>query len=287
MWTAGVRALLLAFRFLTILPVPVPGLRRDDAQRAPDARGEGKVIRMRAAQRPNGAAPTLADLRRSALFFPLVGAVLGLGAWAVVRGLAEGLAVDPMAAAVAAVSVYTIATGALHVDGWMDVADGVASRRRGADAIAVMKDSRVGAIGAVAGMLLLIGKVAAFTALAGEGAGWAAFVLVPALGRMGMVWAMAMAGPAGSGGLGAVFARRVPLWAVGGATALTLVLTPVGERWGGIGPGMAAVLWCLPLVIVPAYTTWAERRFGGMTGDLYGALNELLEWLGWLWVTHG
>ncbi|MCL6600379.1 MAG: adenosylcobinamide-GDP ribazoletransferase [Alicyclobacillus macrosporangiidus] len=290
---AGVRALLLAFRFLTIVP-----------------------IAMTASQAPNE--PSLADLRRSALFFPLVGAVLGWGVWTVSRGLAGF--VSPLGAAVVAVTGYTVATGALHLDGLMDVADAVASRRRGSEAIAVMKDSRVGAVGAVAGMLVVAGKIAAITALVGGTAGWGPFVLVPALARLGMVWAMAGTGPAGSSGLGAVFARQVPAWVVAGATVCALGTSAAAIAWGGpwasgiaggdVGAGVgggpadpvagwglagwhgsglwtAAALWAGALVVVRVYTAWAARRFGGMTGDLYGALNEGLEWLGWLWVSHG
>ncbi|SFU85646.1 adenosylcobinamide-GDP ribazoletransferase [Alicyclobacillus macrosporangiidus] len=265
---AGGRAFLLAFRFLTILPIPTAG-----SQALTE--------------------PSPADLRRSALFFPLAGAVLGWGVWAVSRGLAE--VVSPLGAAVVAVTGYTVATGALHLDGLMDVADAVASRRRGAEAIAVMKDSRVGAAGAVAGMLALAGKIAAITALAGGSAGWGPFVLVPALARLGMVWAMAGAGPAGSSGLGAVFARRVPAWVVAGATACALGASAAAMAWGGPwavgghGSGLwtAAGLWAAAVIAVRVYTAWAARRFGGMTGDLYGGLNEGMEWLGWLWVSHG
>ncbi|WP_029422450.1 adenosylcobinamide-GDP ribazoletransferase [Alicyclobacillus macrosporangiidus] len=295
---AGVRALLLAFRFLTTLPIATA-----------------------MSQAPNE--PSLADLRRSALFFPLVGAVLGWGVWAVSRGLAGF--VSPLGAAVVAVTGYTVATGALHLDGLMDVADAVASRRRGSDAIAVMKDSRVGAVGAVAGMLCLAGKIAAITALTGGAAGWGPFVLVPALARLGMVWAMAGTGPAGSSGLGAVFARQVPAWVVAGATVCALGTSAAAIAWGGpwaggiaggdVGDGFggagfgggpvdpvagwgpaawrgsglwtAAALWAGAVIAVRVYTAWAARRFGGMTGDLYGALNEGLEWLGWLWVSHG
>ncbi|MCL6594345.1 MAG: adenosylcobinamide-GDP ribazoletransferase, partial [Alicyclobacillus sp.] len=174
---------------------------------------------------------------------------------------------------------YTLSTGALHLDGWMDVADGLACRKPPAEALAVMRDSRTGAVGAAAGGVLLLGQVSALAALAPQQL-WA-FVLPPACARLAAVWAMRWAPAAQTGGLGAQFAGRVPYLAT-----LLAGLWPlaVSLAWlAGGGEGLAVLrVWLVSLAGAGAFTYWLRRRFGGLTGDMYGALIAGLEWLGWL-----
>jgi adenosylcobinamide-GDP ribazoletransferase len=256
-----VRWLMLAGSFLTVLPWPVRG---------EEVRG--------------------ADLHASTAFYPLVGGVLGAITWAVLVLLYDGLRVPAGASAALALAVLTALTGALHVDGWMDTADGLASRKPPAEALAVMRDSRVGAVGATAGGLLLLGKWSALTAVAGAVPhGWqaAAAAAVPAAGRWAMVLSMRLAPYARSGpGIGAVYAGRIPQWCLAGGLVPAALLAVSVWPAALVGQAREAVVFavwmCAGTVIVTVvFTAWMRRRFGGMTGDTYGALNELVEWLGW------
>ena len=212
------------------------------------------------------------EVRRSMAWLPVLGAVLGALLWLLNLGLRRGLA--PWPATVVSLALYTGSTGALHLDGLLDTADAVGSRARGERALAIMKDSRVGAMGAVAGCLVLLGKAAALSALLPQSPG--PFIVMPALSRMAMLWAMGWAPAARSTGLAGLFARRMPASATGIATvcacAFSLWLLPWREA-------LIAIMGVFAFSFV--VTRWLHRRFGGLTGDSYGAINELIEWLGW------
>ena len=241
---ALMRRLILAVQFCTIVPVSTVGRVADD------------------------------DLRSSVLFYPVVGALLGTALYGALDALRAVL--PPAPAAGVALALYTVLTGGLHADGLMDVMDAVGSRRPREQALEIMRDSRVGALGSMAGTLLFIGKFSALQALPVRPL--YPFLLVPAASRLGMVFAMNLAPYArADAGLGGVFARQIPRTVVWGAASITVLL----------GLFAAPVALALSLPALAFLSAWAaaalaQRRFGGMTGDLYGALNELLEWAGWL-----
>ncbi len=228
--------------------------------------------------------PQLADVtedevRRSMAWLPVLGAVLGALLWLMNLGLRRGLAAWP--ATVVSLAFYTISTGALHLDGLLDTADAVGSRARGERALAIMKDSRVGAMGVVTGCLVLLGKAAALSALLPQSPG--PFIVIPALSRMAMLWAMGWAPAARSAGLAGLFARRMPVsvtW-IGTVSACGLSVWLLSWREALFAIlGVFAFAWGM--------TRWLYRRFGGLTGDSYGAINELIEWIGWTALTvHG
>lgn len=219
-----------------------------------------------------------AALRRSMAFFPVVGWVLGLFLWGAMR-----ITTDFMphgSAALVVLAAYVLLTGALHLDGLADTFDALGSYKSAPDALAVMKDSRIGTMGAVAVMLVLMGKVVAFTHLSVATMG--VWVVVPVLARTSVIWLM-MGIPAGRpDGLGALYARHLSKWTVVGATGTGLItavlLMPWREALGMVLLAMlSTVLWAGIL----------RKRFGGATGDTYGALLELIEWTGFLAATGG
>jgi adenosylcobinamide-GDP ribazoletransferase len=242
MWRSPYRQAVLAVQFASVFPTP----------------------------RISGA--TEEEIRGGMGWLPVLGAWLGALLWGLDAVLRRVLPVWP--ATVLVLAAYTGATGALHLDGLMDTADAVGSRAAPEKALAIMKDSRVGAMGAVAGSIVLLGKAAALSMLNPAHPG--GFILVPALSRLAMICAMAFAPAARPDGLAALFAQKLSPTAV----ALGMILS--------IGAGLvlmpwyeAVSLWAGTLAFSFALTVWFRRRFGGMTGDIYGALNELTEWLGW------
>jgi len=121
-------------------------------------------------------------------YFPAVGALLGL-----VAGIAFALAApvtSPLIAAVAATAVMAVLTGALHLDGLADAADGLFGGGDIARRLEVMRDSRVGSFGLVAVVLILVGDVAALASMSAPRA-IVALVIAGALSRWALLLVIA------------------------------------------------------------------------------------------------
>lgn len=162
-------------------------------------------------------------------------------------------------------------TGGIHLDGFMDTADGLGSGKPREEALEIMRDSRTGAMGVISLMFLLLVKWSALSGLA-RPAAERALVLAPAFGRWAMVWAAAHYGYARSGsGLGRAFAglvgSRELAWSFATSTLLALVLGREGGLLSFLAAGAVGALVARSLA----------GRLGGMTGDTFGFLNEVVE----------
>ncbi|HEX9967607.1 MAG TPA: adenosylcobinamide-GDP ribazoletransferase [Solirubrobacterales bacterium] len=206
-------------------------------------------------------------LPRAAPVFPLVGAVLGLAVGGAAIGLAQ--VVPPLLAGLLAVALELILTGALHVDGLADSADGLGGRDR-EHSLAIMRDHALGAYGASALTLDLAIKATALASLA-EAEALGPIVAALALSRAApLPLARLLPYAHADGGTGAVLAGRIGtrsiLAGVGLALALALAAGAGGEAFFIVlGAAVATV----------AVGTLASRRFGGVTGDAMGAAVEL------------
>jgi adenosylcobinamide-GDP ribazoletransferase len=208
------------------------------------------------------------DLGRSTALFPLAGLTIGLLLAALNWLLAPWLA-RPLCDALL-ITALTAITGGLHLDGLADVCDGVAARGGRERFLAVMKDSQVGAVGAVGLVLALLLKWQALAAVPAE-LKWQVLLLFPALARFGQVLTMTGARHARQDGLGVVFARGA------GGTALFLAFVTVvsaGFYLLGLKGITALVAVCLLTV---AGRTFFQRKLGGLTGDTIGCISELNE----------
>ena len=214
---------------------------------------------------------TQREISDSRAYFPLVGLLIGL----VLVGLEAGFSriVSPFLTAAILVTFLIVATRALHLDGLMDVCDGIfggATRER---RLEIMRDSRVGAF-AVAGagsvLLLKYGAIVSLLTLPGPGKEWT-LALFPIVSRWAMVVALASFPYARSQGFGSPF-HQGDIWP---ATILAAVVALTAALiLAGIG-GIAIVLGVTGLA-------WLAGRgmanmLGGLTGDTYGAINELSE----------
>lgn len=188
------------------------------------------------------------DVARSAVFFPFVGAAVG----AVTAGVAllAHLALSPLLSAALAIAAATALTGALHLDGLADTADGLGGRTR-ERRLEIMRDSRIGTFGAAAIGLDLLIKVAAVEQLVSGG-------LLPALIAAGAV----------SRASSVLLAGRLPYARESGT--------------GGVlgRPSRLALAVSLPAAPIALPLGFAYRRlFGGVTGDALGAAIEVTETL--------
>jgi len=202
------------------------------------------------------------DLAASLPYFPAVGVTLGL---VLTVPLALGLfSGHPLAGAFAYAVANLICTRGLHLDGFADVADAWGSLAGGDRFFAIMKDSRVGAFGAMAIGVALLGTVCLGAELLEHGRIWM-LAAAPALGRGSAVVLMRLCRDIPRPGLGALFLAGADggavLAAVGSALLLSLLL---------VGP--LATFWaCLLCGVTVRILVGLARRQGGINGDFCGA----------------
>lgn len=230
---------LAALRFLTV--IPIPGARQ----------------------------PTAEEMGRSVAYFPLVGLGLGLGLWGL-DGLL-GLVFPPVLLNAVLVVALIAVTGALHLDGFMDTCDGLAAGRTAEQRLQIMRDSGLGSYGIAGGISLVLLKYAALSALP-LAVRPAALVMMPALGRWAMVYALyAFPYARSTQGMGRTFAEQVAVLHLAAASLTMFVIAIIFLGMGGIA-----------ILTVALVASWAlgnllAGRLGGLTGDTYGAINEMVE----------
>lgn len=213
---------------------------------------------------PTGAAAGLAG---TAGWFPVVGAAVGALAGGVRLGCEPLL--GRTAGTVLAMVVLVVVTGALHLDGLADAADGLGVRGDRARRLAVMRDSATGVFGTlaiVAWALLLLSSVASL----GSDHAFRALVAACALARWAAVLHAAAAAPARADGLGAAF--HVGRLGLGAATAVAVI---VALAFCGLVPAAAALGAAVLTAALSA--AFARRALGGRTGDTLGATVAVTE----------
>ncbi|MCD9142067.1 adenosylcobinamide-GDP ribazoletransferase [Streptomyces albireticuli] len=218
-----------------------------------------------------------AAARGGMLAAPLAGLVVG-GCAAAAGSALLLLGAGPVLAAVASVAAGAVLTRALHLDGLADVADGLGSAKPAEDALRIMKRSDIGPFGVVTLLLVLLGQVAALAgAYADDTARGAAAVAVAALAARCSLTLASRAGvpPARPEGLGAAVAGVLPAWSALLVAALaTAAAAALGAATGPYGAVRAALAVPLALAAGELLLRHCVRRFGGVTGDVFGALAE-------------
>jgi adenosylcobinamide-GDP ribazoletransferase len=172
-------------------------------------------------------------------------------------------------AALLTVAFWTLISGVLHEDGLADIADAVRAGRSRDRMFAILKDSRIGAFGAVMLVLSLLARWQALQSLATPRVMEAivASQVVPRAAMVALAWA---ARPAGSG-LGAALSGTLStgpaLFAIAQGTAAAL--------WCGARPGFAIVIGSAGILRLSQI--WFYKRLGGVNGDALGFTEQLLE----------
>lgn len=188
----------------------------------------------------------------AAVWFPLAGALIGLAVAAAWH--------TPLHATTAMLAAV-ILTGGLHEDGLADVSDAVRAHRSRERMLEILKDSHIGAYGAVAIVLSILVRWHAMSLLSGEV--WWKIVCAFTASRAAMVVLAAWAPPVGAG-LGQAFRTSLPRHAVplviAQAAAVPLAISGA-QGWYALG-GVA--------VTIVVLRAWFLRRLGGVTGDCLG-----------------
>lgn len=218
-----------------------------------------------------------AAARAGMLCAPLAGLVVGVLA-AVPGSLLLLSGSGPLLAAVVCAAVPAALTRGLHLDGLADTADGLGSGKPAEDALRIMKQSDIGPFGVITLLFTLLAQVAVLQQLYAQSwtRGAAAAVVAGVVARLALTLASRDGVPAARPeGLGAAVAGAVP---VRGAVAVTLVTVAgcagAGALLGGYGAlryGLAALA---ALAVAQLLLRHCVRRFGGVTGDVFGALAE-------------
>ena len=211
--------------------------------------------------------------RRYTLYaFPLVGLAVG-GGLLLWTWLAGALGLGQLLWATGMTAIPLLITGGIHLDGFCDVCDALASHQSRERKLEIMADPHVGAFAVQGcGLLLLLTFGLWCQAERTDGGLWAALLLVPVLSRgLSAFAALTLPNARGGGLLAAVTGERrrgrwLPLWAALLCGAGLGVLEP-GYLW--IGGAAPLALWY--------YEKTAKREFGGTTGDLAGWFLQLCE----------
>ena len=209
---------------------------------------------------------TAAELGRAVGWFAVVGLLLGMGLAGADRAL--GLLFPPIVTAVLLLAVWVLATGALHLDGFLDACDGLFGGHTPEARLRIMRDERVGAFAVIGGVLLLLLK---FSCLAGLSSRWVALVVAPTIGRWGMALAVVVFPYARPEGSGRWMKDHSGWWQAALASVAVLATALVTAKWLGL------VVIALAAVVTVTCAVFVLRRLPGLTGDVYGAICEILE----------
>ena len=235
--------LVAAVRFLSVLPVP----------------GRTQLFEK------GEAAPRLVV---GGAYFPLVGLLLACLLWLLVLLLTPF--VPQLALAALLVVGLVILTGGLHLDGLMDTCDGLLGGSTRERKLEIMRDSRVGSFGVLGAACILLLKFALFASVSVHALPLALLLALPSA-RWAMLLALRVFPSARPTGLGAAFHHAVTTEGVllAGIIAVAIVLVA--------GQLIGLIVWVTVTMAALVLGFWITRSIGGLTGDSYGAIAELVE----------
>lgn len=210
------------------------------------------------------------DIANSCIFFPLAGLFIGLILFVVYKPLASFLYVSPLLSSTVVVICLALITGGLHLDGLADTFDALSANRDKAGKLEVMRDSRIGTMG----VLALIGVIALKILLLSEinnFSKFSALLSMCILSRWVQVFCIRKFIYARHSGKAKVFFEGMNkrIFLTAGFSALLMVI--LFSRLNGI--------YLFIFVTVAAFLLGKlfTLRFGGLTGDIIGAINEISE----------
>lgn len=201
-------------------------------------------------------------------YFPMVGVIIGL----ILVGLNWLLSLLLPSSLVNALLIVCLAviSGALHLDGFVDTCDGIAGHKTVEERWRVMLDSRAGSFGIVGVCCLLLVKYISLNSVP-ETFLMATLVLMPVVSRWAMVYTVFAYPYAKPSGLGKTFKQGASWQRLAMATLTALVVAVVLARLAGL-----AIMLGIWLMVI-AMAAYLKSKFAGLTGDNYGAINEVAE----------
>jgi len=215
---------------------------------------------------PVGPKQLPARLAPSVLYFPLVGLVLGCALWGLDTGLRE---VFPSGLSSAIVLVFLIAaTRALHVDGFLDCCDALFGAHTRERRLEILRDPHVGAFAVIGGAALLLVQWSSLAALP-DAVRPEVLLLMPCLSRLAIAVGIFRFPYARKEGLGAAFQLGKSWALIPAALVLPLAAGVLLAGWAGL------IFVAIAIGVAVLLGAWIARLLGGLTGDGYGAINEV------------
>ncbi|MEK7376248.1 MAG: adenosylcobinamide-GDP ribazoletransferase [Candidatus Margulisiibacteriota bacterium] len=231
------RRFLIALQFLTVLPVKI-----------------GSEIKKE-------------DFGASLLYFPAVGLLIGL----LLSLTALSFSFLPVLVKSAVILILSILiTGGIHLDGFADTCDGFYGNKSVEKVLEIMRDSRIGAMGVIGIVSLLLFKFSVIASLP-EGFLWKILIIAPVFSRWSQSLACRTALYARREGKAKYFmeySRKRDVFA-GGIFTLALLVLLMSLK--------GVILFFVSLIPVVVFLYYIKKKIGGMTGDTIGAVNELAE----------
>ncbi|MFP6776801.1 MAG: adenosylcobinamide-GDP ribazoletransferase [Alphaproteobacteria bacterium] len=254
-WWQDIRS---ALRFLTRLPLP----------RAPDPAEPDFFDEVEEGEQET---PARRPLGRAVRAFPLIGALLGIAA-GFAFAIATGVGLPALVAGVIAVALLALMTGALHEDGLADMADGFGGGQTVEKKLAIMRDSRIGAYGVMALVMVLAAKVGAVADLSDIGVVMSGLICAAAASRAAMPAMMCWLPAARSDGLGAEAGRPSSehVWT---GIIIAVILSVILLTWSGLVALLIAASGTFAVGLL------ARRQIRGHTGDVLGGAQQISELL--------
>jgi adenosylcobinamide-GDP ribazoletransferase len=208
------------------------------------------------------------SIQRSAVWFPLVGWVIGGVTGLLFYFLSQGIPALPAAAITILFS--TLVTGGFHQDGLADTFDGLVGGWNTEDRLRILKDSRHGTYGVLSITLQLIIQISLLSTLSPK-VGLLAIITAHTLGRLVPIYFMMAPAVPSHEGMGATYSR-----AVGARDVLTSTLLTVALLFGLIGAHLfiAAVIVA---IVGLAFLVYVKKKIGGVLGDVLGASEQIAE----------
>lgn len=209
------------------------------------------------------------DVARASWTLPIAGLLVGL-AGALTYWLAVRVNAAPLPAAGLALTATMLLTGAMHEDGLADTADGLGGRTR-EQKLGIMRDSRIGTFGACALVVSIMLRWSAITDIAEPGYVTTALIAAHVAARACLPCFMRLVSPARPDGLSSDAGQ--PAW----ASAVAALVLGVICLLFGFGP-MGTIITLLILTVAGSSLAWtAVKQFGGQTGDVLGAMEQIGE----------
>jgi adenosylcobinamide-GDP ribazoletransferase len=225
---------------------------------------------------PLGASTRAPDFTKVGWAAPLAGAIIG-GLGAIVFFATRKVGLPGIICSTLAVAIEIFVTGGLHEDGLADVADGFGGGRDRDAKLAIMRDSRIGAYGAIALCLVLLLRIEAIAALARPypKVATGAFLLAGAAARAAALAPLTWALPARADGVGATAGALDASALIGVAATLAVIATPLGLL--SLGSARALLACVLGAAVARSCVAVAEKQIGGQTGDVCGATAAIVQ----------
>lgn len=205
------------------------------------------------------------DSGRASVWYPIVGLVIGAITWLVWMGTMRIF--PPLVAGILTLIVWVTLTGGLHLDGLADCCDGLLASTSVERRLEIMKDPRLGAFGGIGLILILFLKAATLSTITPETS--FGIILEASLARWCILPAglMPLARPSG---LGADFAAGFHRWYI-----FLGAIFPLGIA---LALGIRGVISLFAGLVAAVLVLWlAKSRIGGVTGDVFGLIVEVVE----------